>query len=72
MLPANQTLRTFDNVPRYALAQEITGSRILYGNFAQGFDIKYPVGLDQNITSETVNGQPKRSTVSRQHYAGKA
>ena len=68
MLPANQTLRTFDNVPRYALAQEITGSRILYGNFAQGFDIKYPVGLDQNITSETVNGQPKRSVKTLRDY----
>jgi hypothetical protein len=67
-LPSNQLLRTFDNVPRYALAQEITGSRILYGNFVQGFDIKYPVGLDQNVVSETVNAQPKRSVKTIRDY----
>jgi len=68
VVPSNQTLRTFDNVPRYALAQEITGSRILYGNFGQGFDIKYPVGLNQNVVSETVNGQPKRSVKTIRDY----
>ena len=68
VMPANQTLRTFDNVPRYALAQEITGSRILYGNFAQGFDIKYPVGLNQEINSEAINSQPKRSVKTIREY----
>ena len=68
VLPANQTLRNFDNVPRYALAQEITGSRILYGNFTQGFDLKYPVGLNQDIVSEQVNGQPKKSVKTIRDY----
>ena len=68
VLPSNQTLRTFDNVPRYALAQEITGSRILYGNFVQGFDIKYPVGLNQDVVSEAVNGQPKKSVKTIRNY----
>jgi len=67
-LPSTQLLRTFDNVPRRALAQEITGSRILYGNYTQGFDIKYPVGLEQNVTSETVEGQPKKSLKSIRDY----
>ena len=68
VLPANQTLRAFDNVPRYAKAQEITASRILYGNYVQGFDLKYPVGLNQNVTSEVVNGQPKRSVKTIRDY----
>jgi len=67
-IPSNQTLRTFDNVPRFALAQEITGSRILYGNFVQGFDIKYPVGLNQDVVSETVSDQPKRSVKTIRDY----
>ena len=38
-LPANQLLRPWDNVPRKALAQEITGNRIVYGNYLQNYDI---------------------------------
>ena len=47
-LPSNQTLRAWDNVPRYALAQEITANRVIYGNYVQGYDINYPVKLNQN------------------------
>ena len=36
-LPENQILRGYDNVPRSALAQEITGNRIVYGNYVQGY-----------------------------------
>jgi len=39
VLPENQLLRVYDNVPRKALAQEVTGSRIVYGNYVQNFDI---------------------------------
>ena len=42
-LPANQLLRPYDNVPKKALAQEITGSRLVYGNYTQNYDI-----VDQN------------------------
>ena len=40
-LPANQLLRPWDNVPRKALAQEITGNRIVYGNYLQNYEIPY-------------------------------
>ena len=36
-LPANQLLRPWDNVPKKALAQEITGNRIVYGNYVQNY-----------------------------------
>jgi len=37
-IPSNQFLRPWDNVPTKALAQEITGNRIVYGNYTQGYD----------------------------------
>ena len=36
-LPENQILRPWDNVPRKALAQEITGNRVIYGNYLQNY-----------------------------------
>jgi len=38
-VPENQTLRQWDNVPRKALAQEVTGNRIVYGNYVQNYNI---------------------------------
>ena len=35
-IPENQLLRVWDNVPKKALAQEVTGNRIIYGNYTQG------------------------------------
>ena len=37
VIASNQILRPYDNVPRYALAQEVTGSRIVYGNYVQNY-----------------------------------
>ena len=39
VLPNDQLLRQWDNVPRRALAQEITANRIIYGNYVQNYDI---------------------------------
>ena len=43
-IPENQLLRAWDNVPKKALAQEITGNRVVYGNYVQGYtpDTKIP------------------------------
>jgi len=38
-VPANQMLRPWDNVPIKALSQEITGNRIVYGNYTQNYDL---------------------------------
>ena len=67
-LESNQILRAFDNVPRFANAQEITGSRVVYGNYVQGFNLTYPVGLKQKIDSETVGSQPKKSVKTIRDY----
>ena len=39
-VPSNQLLRPWDNVPRKALAQEVTANRIVYGNYLQNYNIK--------------------------------
>ena len=41
VLPSNQILRPWDAVPRKALAQDITGNRIVYGNYIQNYNLKY-------------------------------
>ena len=38
LLPSNQLLRPFDVVPRKALAQDISGNRIIYGNYLQNYN----------------------------------
>jgi hypothetical protein len=39
VVPSNQLLRPYDNVPRVALAQEITGSRIVFANYLQNYNL---------------------------------
>ena len=50
LLPSNQLLRPYDNVPRKALAQEITGNRIGYGNYIQNYDLTEKNGIDATYT----------------------
>jgi len=38
-IPSNQLTRPWDNVPKTALAQEVTGNRVVYANYTQGYDI---------------------------------
>ena len=38
-IPENQTIRHWDNVPRAALAQEIIGNRLVYGNYLQNYNL---------------------------------
>ena len=39
-VPSNQSIRAYDNVPRVALAQEITGNRLIYGNYLQNYNLE--------------------------------
>ena len=39
ILPDNQLLRPWDNVPRKALAQEVIGNRIVYANYLQNYNL---------------------------------
>ena len=39
-LPSNQLLRPWDNVPRKALGQEMSGNRIIYANYLQSYNLE--------------------------------
>ena len=39
-VPSNQILRPWDNVPRLALGQDVTGNRIVYANYVQNYTLK--------------------------------
>ena len=39
ILPSNQLLRHFDNVPLKAKAQEVSANRLIYGNYFQQQDL---------------------------------
>ncbi len=39
VLSLDQSLRHWDNVPQKALAQEIIGNRLVFGNYTEGFDL---------------------------------
>jgi hypothetical protein len=46
VVPSNQLLRPWDNVPRKALAQDVTGNRIVYGNYVQNYDLFIVTGTN--------------------------
>ena len=70
LLPANQILRSYDNVPRRAKSQEITANRLIYGNYIQQYNIS-DTPLDFNIsvkTEEVLDNKPKKSIKSIRDY----
>jgi hypothetical protein len=48
ILPDREILRTYDNVPKLALAQTIMGNRVMYGNYTEGYDMIDKDGLPYN------------------------
>ena len=69
VVEANQTLRSWDNVPRYARAQTITSNRIVYGNYTQGYNMDANVGLLQSVVSKKgLFPNPKKSVKSLRSY----
>tara|TARA_R110001583_G_scaffold88230_3_gene229087 strand:+ start:1741 stop:8097 length:6357 start_codon:yes stop_codon:yes gene_type:complete len=71
-LPSNQTIRPWDNVPRKALAQEITGNRIVYGNYLQNYDListhpKFNVNI-QEFSYDLSAKTPQKSIKSLRDY----
>ena len=73
-LPANQLLRPWDNVPRKALGQEITGNRIVYGNYLQNYNLgnikpEIKVGYnDRNNQLGTFENKGLPSIKSQRNY----
>ena len=70
VLPANQLLRAWDNVPKKVLSQEIAANRLVYGNYEQGYDLKNQLGLVQTLLSDNTPTTllPKKSIKSIRDY----
>ena len=70
VLSEDQALRSWDNVPRYAKAQEVTSNRLVFGNYVQGYNIQLPVGLVQEVIGESPDGfkTPSKSIKSIRDY----
>ena len=75
VLPSNQLLRPWDTVPKKALAQEISGNRVIYGNYTQGFDLLKPGSKQEyypdfnfNIRSNEIGLNTVKSIKSLREY----
>jgi len=70
IVESNQILRSYDNVPRRALAQEIVANRLVYGNYVENYDLNYPVSLIQSLNSNSSPSPtiPQRSVKSGRNY----
>jgi len=75
VLPSKQLLRPWDAVPKKALAQEISGNRIIYGNYTQGFDLfnpntkqEYYPDFNFSIQSEDIGLNTVKSIKSLREY----
>lgn len=72
----NQLLRPWDNVPKKALAQEIIGNRIVYGNYTQNYTLNEAIEFDlsktilnQNLLSYDYQAEdPYKTIKSKREY----
>jgi len=70
VVPSDQILRSWDNVPRFAKAQEMVGNRLVYGNYLQGYGDDFTVSIDQKVVSRNINQNltPEKSIKSLRSY----
>jgi len=75
ILTSDQLTRTFDNVPLHAKAQDYVGSRLMYGNYTQFYNVvgvnNEPINIKINLKteSEEVSSEdPKRTFRSDRDY----
>ena len=54
VVASNQLLRPWDNVPRKALAQEVSANRIIYGNYLQNYNILGDVDISASYATTSL------------------
>ena len=74
-LPGSQLLRSWDNVPKLALSQEIAANRLVYANYEQGYEVTNELEIHQSIKSDVTEmnplpdpNNPKKSIKSIRDY----
>ena len=70
-LPTDETTRVYDKVPVKALAQEIAGNRVMYGNFTESYT--QPSGIDYAVSvstkdNQTIEEYPQHSLKQNRNY----
>jgi len=68
IVPSNQLLRPWDNVPRSAKSQEVSANRVIYGNYLQNYDLKRGDELitpDLNVTYEAKTYEQDNTPIGR-------
>ena len=65
VLPSNQSLRAWDNVPRSAFAQEIIGNRIVYANYLQNYNLETlpSVLASVGVRADLISGDVGRKSI---------
>lgn len=72
VLPNDQLLRAWDNVPKKAKAQAVTANRIIYGNYTQNYDIYNTPEFGISYTKRNVNSNKKTIKSDRTYQIGVA
>ena len=71
-VPANQFIRPWDNVPRKALALEVTGNRLVFANYLQNYNMTRNFGEKYKPTLEaSFDKRWKTGVVANQPWYGK-
>jgi len=69
MLPSNQILRPYDNVPKAAKAQEITANRLLYANYTNQYNVDEEPRFELSVQSSKLEAnQALKSVKSLRTY----
>ena len=70
VIQSNQLLRSYDSVPKKAKALEITGNRLIFGNFEQDFNITTNPSFTTSIISRSDTSQKLSIKSGRTYQAG--
>ena len=75
VIPSGQLLRAWDGVPKKALAQSISGNRVVYGNYEQNYDLSiggevYVPDFNSSLVmwAPITAGSPQKSIKSLRDY----
>jgi len=77
VIPSNQILRPFDNVPKKAKALAVSGNRLLLGNYVENYDVKENINDVEDISIKFAFnarsnparvGEPSKSIKSQRTY----
>ena len=67
IIPSNQLLRSFDSIPKKAKALELSGNRLIFGNYIQNFDVTKPA-FEINLINRSGASEAKQSIKSKRTY----